>query len=302
MLTQCACGARQPNFLTPYDPHLTPRYTLEPLDVSNWSMIGKSQSSLTGGDRLPARSILFSTARAALSSVVVAMTRRGGTLPFVETTSRSEYLSGCIPQVLGRVSRSMPEQSEVAIFASDFGFRTDRPLEQFQIYDDAWSLDLNFAEAFLERAGRAYISSLPKVFGLPFGGLAMLSDDIEVESDLSKSQETILRMLLEVKIPQLEEIGLRRRENLIYLEEKMNPWELQFSTKSANIPGAAVIKPKFSFDEEDFKRRINAHGVRSTSFFGNQAVLIPVHQGLSRLDLDYLLDVTGHCLKESKSR
>jgi len=255
----------------------------------------------TEGDPLPTRSILFSTARAALSSAVVAMTRRGGTLPFVETTSRSVYLSGCIPQVLGRVSRSMPEQSEVAIFASDFGFKTDRPLEQFQIYDDAWSLDLNFAEVFLERSGRVYISSLPKVFGLPFGGLAMLSEDIELESDLTKSQEATLRMLLNSKIPQLEAISSRRRENLLYLEKKMNPWELQFSEKSTNFPGAAVVKPKFSFNEEDFKTRINAHGVRSTSFFGNQAALIPVHQGLSRLDLDYLLDLTGHCLRESRT-
>jgi len=264
-------------------------------------MTGKSQSSLTGGDRLPARSILFSTARAALSAAVVAMTQRGDTLPFVETTSKSEYLSGCIPQVLGRVSRSMPEQSEVAIFVSDFGFKTDRPMEQFQIYDDAWSLDLNFAEVFLERAGRAYISSLPKVFGLPFGGLAMLSEDIEVESDLSKSQEATLRMLLKDKIPQLEEIRSRRRANLTYLEKKIRPWELQFNLKSTDMPGAAVVKPNFSFNEKDFRRRVNAHGVRSTSFFGNQAVLIPVHQGLSRLDLDYLLDVTRHCLEESRS-
>lgn len=300
MLSKCACGANPTNFLTPYDPYLAPRYSLEPLDVSNWSIAGKSSITSTGGDPLPSRSVLFSSARAALMSTVAALTQRGGTVPFVETTSKSAYLSGCVPQVLGRVSRSRPEKSEVAIFASDFGYRTDRSLDQFQIYDDAWSLDLNLAEGFLQRSRRVYISSLPKVFGFPFGGLAMLSEDIEVASDLTEGQASTLRMLLNAKIPQLHEIGSLRRENLLYVEEKVSPWKLQFRENRTSIPGAAVVKPNFSFNEESFKERINAHGVRSTSFFGNQSVLIPVHQGLSHLDLDYLIDLTGHCLNEAK--
>ena len=299
MLDKCICGSSSPNFITPFDPYLAPRYTLEPLAVRNWLLRGSLSSQDSMVKTIAPRYVLFSSARAALAATVGAMTLSGGTDPFVATTSDSVYLSNCIPQVLGKISRHEPEKSEVKIFAADFGFKTDKPLNDFQIYDDAWSLDLAFASEFVEHRGRVYISSLPKVFGFPFGGLAILSEDMDLVSDLSDGHQEILNMMVGAMVPQVEEIRAARLHNLKHIYDNLQPWRPKFDAGATVMPGAAVIKPNFPFDERDFKARINAHGVRSTAFFGNQGVLVPVHQRLARLDLEYLSNLTRHCLQES---
>jgi hypothetical protein len=287
--------------IVPVDSNLFPKVSLEP----NAHFL-KSASQKTAAEQTLLDSELsftiFSRARVALKRTVDLGWQPGDQGPLrVTTHSGSGYLSSCVTEVLPEILMGEPSLDSRNIYVSDFGFGSpdSSPDGTFKIWDDAWSLDLFSAESFFKRGGKYYISSLPKIFGFPLGGLLIYPRGQEAPpSDLPPEilGSLITNFLQEVE--RLPQIGSHRRTNISLVKRFLPDWTapMENDIRDRKMPGVLIMKPPVRFDEVEFKALINSHGVRTTSFFGNQAVLVPIHQDLNEESLEITCGLIAHCV------
>lgn len=292
MLLLDCCRGRIDDFLVPVEQDLFSPFTLEPIPSNPWKISAKAGNE-SEVIEIGLTASIFPRARDALGAAVQAVKNKKGQGLHIETFSNSGYLSGCVTATIG--TSSAEGSAGARLFVSDFGYGEPPEKEGFDVFDDAWSLRIPAAKRFFASGGQYYISSLPKVLGFPVGGLLIRSDNAPalpglLNRDLSSA---VLGFLLE-KLPSVMEIGQLRQYHSQLTRELMPGWDYLFSPDGTSFPGATILTPPFRFDEVLFKRFAQLHGVRTTSFFGNQSVLIPNHQGLEAGELNLLAALVRH--------
>jgi hypothetical protein len=306
LLSFCSCSGLVGELIVPVDSNLFPKVFLEP----NVRFLGLTLRNAAVKQPLlyPGLSFsIFSRARVALKRTVDLQWNLGDRGPLrASTLSGSGYLSSCVTDVLPEILIGEPSLDSRNIYVSDFGYGSpdSSPDGTFKIWDDAWSLDFSSADRFFKTGGEYYISSLPKIFGFPLGGLLVYPEGQDApESDLPPEIFTSLvdNFLKEVeRIPQINSL---RRTNISLVKQFLPDWTvpLENDIRDGKIPGVLIMKPPVRFDEVLFKALINSHGVRTTAFFGNQAVLVPIHQDLNEESLKITCDLIAHCVTLASS-
>ena len=301
MLSFCSCSGLVRGLVVPVDSNLFPKVSLEP----NAHFLRSASQKAASEQTLlhPGMSFtIFSRARVALKRTVDLCWELGDRGPLMAAThSGSGYLSSCVTDVLPEILTGEPSPDSRNIYVSDFGFGSpdSSPDGTFKIWDDAWSLDLSSADSFFKRGGKYYISSLPKIFGFPLGGLLVYPIGQEApESDLPPEILGSLMTNFLQGVKRLPQISSHRRTNISLVKRFLPDWTalLENDIRDEKIPGVLIMKPAVSFDEVQFKAHINGHGVRTTAFFGNQAVLVPIHQDLNEESIEITCDLIAHCV------
>lgn len=283
---------------------LFPRITLEPIaywgtHISKNSVIQGNFSVLDYFKNLGLRLSFGSSARKSIKSLLDDnQVRHCDAL----TTSRSNYLSSCLrdnSNLKINLNDKTLEVSNCHLFVLDFGFYREQDFQtppQEAVIDDAWSLNLELIQNLLTATVNHYVVSLPKVLGTPFGSLVICNNKCIVSHDpLDRSEKDFLLQNFNQFMSSYQILKEKRQENYNHLISKLEPYgfkEFFGLNGSAIFPGACVIKSEIQFNEKIFKRELQNFGVRGTSFFGNQAVILPCHQGLSTFDSEYIIEAT----------
>lgn len=275
-------------FVRPLDNYLARPITLEPIRTYWINDAQAESSSITFG------TISFwSNARSALAYAVSQIKSNGATISY-STTSGSRYLSSCVSESIPHLYNTLDfAETNRDLFVADFGYRNSFGDSVSKIYDDAWSLDLEKAQDFLSHGGRHYISSLPKVLGLPFGGIMISnSSEVPVGGNLEPGLLEDIQALFWSQLPQLgyfQEMNAVNRSILI--ENHLGPHGFRDYFESGfSKSGVSVLSSPSNFDEKKFKARLQDLGVRGTAFFGNNAVILPSHYLLSESDIAFVAD------------
>jgi hypothetical protein len=97
-----------------------------------------------------------------------------------------------------------------------------------------------------------------------------------------------------------KEIIQKRIDNYLYLKAALAKpgFSERFELKSGIVPGVFLFKVNTDgINLQDLKVYLNAHGIQSSVFYGEQAYFIPCHQNLTYEDLDYFITVLKSFLK-----
>lgn len=211
----------------------------------------------------------------------------------VETTSGSAYLSSCVTNTLNKIPKSLGIG-----FALDFGNYEDIDFSKYKWVDDAWSLQPELIDEVVNKCHIPYITSLPKIMGLPIGGLIFFNKHhVANVKDFNKyrlehSVHSQFSSNLEDFFLNFNRYRDLRVQNVKIIYEKLSNFGFQpfFNKHKTSFPGAAIVKYDEVFDEIKAKKNLWSLGVRGTSFFGNNALILPCHQNLNHQDLEYICE------------
>ena len=284
------------NYLHPSLTYLTPLYTLEPLRHRNVSLL-KIKPNYFFPENL--KITYWDSARQAIKYLLNYVDQPVDTIS-IATTTQSNYLSSCLAEVsLKKITRTKNQDSKWDIFAADFGYENRNYSNEAHIYDDAWSFSLDVANNFILNGGKHYVSSLPKIAGLMQGAI-LVSDPNCTYVDkvaINKSTEKLESLTIEF-LNEYENIVDVRLRNLERLKLNLTPtFKFGMSDFSSKFPGVGVFTALKQFDEVGFKKILQNHGIRGTSFFGNNGIILPIHQMLQENDIDFISEVVLHCIE-----
>lgn len=287
-------------------PDMLPRFTLEPSILSSISRFRKqlsildlsySKEAISISDRIGIENIqvsFHSNVRSFLATTFDYKFRQSNRAVSIANFSKSNYLSGCLTRNIERIALNDGKDT-VDLYITDFGFGIpDKPTF---ILDDAWALDFYRAKKALQSGTKFYVTSLQKVFGISFGALIIHKEDLRIQSDLDESEQEYLARELMLNLSKYESLAATRRDNYEYVSYLLREITKKYFDGHSHFPGAAVLKVAHRFNEEKFKKELQEHGIRGTSFFGNKGIILPCNQDLSRREIEVMCEITRHVLK-----
>jgi hypothetical protein len=281
-------------FLNPHDEYCLPKITLEPIHVPEPKMLETKSEK-----QLPYEIRIWSSARNALKTIL--QNKMQSYKVSINTTTESNYLTGCFNNLFDNgFERSKGNSPKWDIFAADFGFTNSKISNASIIYDDAWSFSIDVANNFLKNGGLYYVSSIPKIIGLPQGAI-VLTKDLKLQNDSSLSEDELkkLQNYFSWFLVNYDDFAIKRRENYEILMQLLGFEFFDFMKDfQTTYPGAGVFGTNRKFDEVKFKQLLNKKGIRGTSFFGNNAVILPIHQYLTRNDLEYIAEIVINTMQD----
>lgn len=219
------------------------------------------------------------------------------------TTTGNLYISGCVTREIEKVckwSRKIQDNTAAIFVNHEFGYPY-RALSELRSYgfpiieDACHSYMANTPAGDMGHVGDFIIFSLPKVFPLQIGGILSfdsrysLKSSVKPESDL----ETYLLSVMSHYIPTLEHARNQRLSNYHWLAECFSKvgCSPRFELLTNDVPSVFIFTVPLGVDLVAMKQHGRAHGIECSVFYGEQTFFIPLHQSLSKSDLDYFFIV-----------
>lgn len=285
------------NYLHPDSEYLSPKFSLEPIHVIHTS---DRKNKIFDLRELGLNVFYWQSARKALRRIQNLSNTESKPSVRISTTTQSVYLSGCLAQTFPEgIQRVKSSQESWDIFAADFGYQNVLLSQESNIYDDAWSFSIDVACTFLSNTEKYYVTSLPKVLGSSFGAMVLTRDNqFSHDTDLRAEDLEKLMHIGGTLFSEAKQIGQARVSNLDILCRALgDDFQKTLENYGTPFPGVGVFTYRREFEEVKFKALLQGHGIRGTSFFGNNAVILPIHQLLSESDLSYIAEITKHCIE-----
>jgi hypothetical protein len=227
---------------------------------------------------------------------------------WIITTSGNRYISSCVTKEIEKFckwSMQQSPQTRLIFLNHEFGFcyQQHEQLKRFGlpiIEDRALSFASQDNSQSVGTTGDLVIYSLPKFFPLNFGGILQFNNKALYKPNLQTDAALIsmLNCLLSYYLNEVEAIVKKRKENFYYLKELFS--QLQFYPRF--IPTFYESPGVFMFNAQGInlnglKEFFQANGVEASVFYGEEAFFIPVHQELSKEDMDFFFLLTFDFIK-----
>lgn len=297
------------------DSYLMPRITLEPLLFTNKNLYYSSDNKNSNFSYFENQFKIsyFKKARDIIKSFKSDFNLIS---PALFNTSRSKYLSSCVTQILGNYELNQTKfidlespSKKFQFLIGDHGFfsKTDLSnINNYDLIDDAWSINFDVLNNISNSEKTHYFISAPKVFNIPFGGVLFCPKHCEINHslsiDLNSAEHKFLSQQFFMNLDSFENYSATRNNNYLYLSSALESIGLNVffnENFTSKYPGACILKSEALFDEVKFKSYLNNYGIRGTSFFTNNAIILPCHQFLSNIELNYIIEVTKNALEAS---
>lgn len=224
-------------------------------------------------------------------------------------TFDNQYITRCVTDPIEYFcpfTREITDTTKAVIVIHEFGF----PYKQIKklkqecerrgiplIEDCAWSYGgMIDAETKIGTVGDYAIYSLTKVFPMQYGGilkgLAINDEDNWNNFQmLDYFKREIIIDQLSREVLRIDEINRSRRENWAYLAKlfRQDGFEVYGDLEDQGIyPGAFLVRPG---DLQAVFERYETFGVETGRYYPEDVLFMPVHQGLSKEQLDYMYGV-----------
>lgn len=213
------------------------------------------------------------------------------------TTSGNFYVSGCVTKTIETIcrwNREISEKTKAVLVIHEFGYAYQGMAELRKyglpiIEDCAHSYFTT--DAHIGEIGDYVIYSLPKAFDMQMG--AIMYSRLEIKDTVSKEyKEYIIQKLSEGEYKR-EKWITKRRNNYDYLSDSLSSIGIIpfFEMNEKTVPGVFLFKWRDDIDYPDLKEFMQRNGVESSVFYGQKAFFIPVHQNLTKAELDYMINL-----------
>lgn len=220
---------------------------------------------------------------------------------WITTTTDAHYVSSCVTSAIEQTSkwtRELTDDTDAIFVIHEFGFLHPK-LQELRAIADKRGIPLVEDCAYgwgTEGAGKTgdyCLYSLTKTFPLQFGGYLVGKHFTHEElwkdfgsSDRGKQEYTEAR--LAAWIGKQEEDRAARAANYAWYRELFGENRTFFPWRDGTDPGAFVLRVK---DEETMKQVssfVCGFGIECGNYWRNAAIMLPVHQRLGPMHLEYI--------------
>lgn len=220
------------------------------------------------------------------------------------TTSGNFYISGCVTNEIEKFckwSREIETRTKVLFVNHEFGYiypemeklvSLDIPI----IEDCCTTFFSQNRENKVGSYGDFAVYSFPKFFPIQVGGILVNNRQkpMAFPSQIEPAAKEYIRNVVSHHVKEEENL-LRKRNNVfnygIGLYSKLGFAE-RFERESRIVPSVMLLKNYgILSDLPELKKRLWAHGIQSSVFYGEDAFFIPSHQNLTENDIQYFFEV-----------
>jgi dTDP-4-amino-4,6-dideoxygalactose transaminase len=220
------------------------------------------------------------------------------------TTSQNFYISSCVTKTIESVcrwNREIVPETKLIFVNHEFGYPypgMDKLVATgLPIIEDCCTTF--FSQDDLGRMGQYSdfsVFSFPKFFPMQIGGLLVNNANhaVNQSAQLDDNEKEHIQNVLSHYLKKEASILKARKENWDYAIAQFSKLGLtpRFKEDRKAIPSALVLQNNDTIkDLNNLKSFLQQHGVQNSVFYGEDAFFIPVHQSLSREDLDYFFEV-----------
>ncbi len=284
-------------------PYLQPCYRINPFRTSNLSVnriIEPDESAERYLDSRfgKGRYLLTSSGKGALEFSLGELYLKRDDVVTIMTTSGNYYVSSCVTDEISKFcswSRKIEKKTKAIIVIHEFGFPF-QDLERLAnhgiplIEDCAHAFVSQNREGSVGKVGNFVVYSIPKFFPCQFGGVVVSKKGLHANPVLTETEQEYIKAVLSCHLTGIDEIVRKRTENFRYLEKNLGEIGLypRFVLDGLCCPSVYMFRAP-GIDLPGLKVFMQAHGVESSVFYGEEAFFVPVNQALQTGDLDYFI-------------
>lgn len=226
------------------------------------------------------------------------------------TTSQNFYISSCVTKKIESFcqwNREILPETKLIFVNHEFGYpypEMDKLVAKgLPIIEDCCTTFFSQDESGrLGQYSDFSVFSFPKFIPIQIGGLLVNNNNHSVNQStkLHDNEKVHIQNVLSHYLKQEASILNARKENWDYAIAQLSKlgFTPRFREDVMTIPSALVIQNNGTIkDLNKLKSFLNDHGIQNSVFYGEDAFFIPVHQGLSREDIDYFYEVIQFCIK-----
>ncbi len=220
------------------------------------------------------------------------------------TTSQNFYISSCVTKKIESFcqwNREIVPETKLIFVNHEFGF----PYPEMEklvatglpIIEDCCTTFFSQDESGkLGQHSDFSVFSFPKFLPLQIGGLLVnnASHAVNKSAALHEIEKEHIQNVLSHYLKKETLILETRAKNWDYAVAQFSKLGLtsRFEKASKTVPSALVLNSNGKIDDlNQLKSLLYNHGIQNSVFYGEDAFFIPVHQGLTNLDLDYFYNV-----------
>ena len=278
-------------------PELVPTIRIAPLDLSQM-MADEQECNLQIALHTDKYISLYKKARNAISAAITDLGLQRDDVVTILTTSGNYYVSGCVTKAIEtkcQWNREVTSNTKAILVIHEFGY----PYKGLKLLKEKYKLPIieDCAYAFFTRdeeigtVGDYVIYSLTKAFNMQMGGLMLSSKEMPDEISQSEKEYIVSHLLYEIRQRNL--IVEKRLLNYHYLCAALKSIGIEpfFREKEGIVPGVFLFRWKEDIDFQELKLYMQRNGVECSVFYTEPAFYIPIHQNLSRGELDYMINL-----------
>ena len=214
------------------------------------------------------------------------------------TTSGNFYVSSCVTTAIENVcqwNREITDSTKAILVIHEFGYPHKSAYELKKKYDLPVIEDCAYAyftDSYnIGHIGDYVIYSLPKAFNMQLGSVMFSSNCLNDQVSPEEKDYILSHWLIGHK--DKETISTQRINNHDYLAKSLKPIGISpfFELEKNVIPGVFLFRWQKNIDYQNLKEYMQRNGVESSVFYKENAFFIPVHQNLTRGELDYMVNL-----------
>lgn len=283
---------------------LTPTIRISPFQTSDLWIPSQTDKQIAV-DYLKGRFgdyYIFDKARNALAWALSSYDLQHDDIVTILTTSGNYYVSGCVTETIEKFckwNREINNRTKVILVNHEFGY----PYEQLDslkknglpiIEDCAHTFVSRDSQNLIGTVGEYVIYSLPKYFPMQIG--AILVKNYSKASKRPVAVDEVEDYVLEhlaLQIPNIQKINEKRLENHDYLCSNLRHLGITpfLNRNDGVVPGVFLFKWEERVDYPLLKRFMQANGVESSVFYGENAFFLPCHFRLGKNELEYIVSL-----------
>jgi len=215
------------------------------------------------------------------------------------TTSQNFYISSCVTKEIENFchwNREVTPETKIIFINHEFGYPYPE-MEKIKslglpIIEDCCTtfFSQNTSRA-LGKEGDFSVYSFPKFFPIQIGGILVSNKStISQNSILMSEQIDSIQNTVSYYLRKESELLQKRQSILEYAITAFSNlgFESRFENSNLIVPSALVLNNLGIIkDLNAFKIFLNHNGIQNSTFYGEDAFFLPIHQGLTTIDIDY---------------
>lgn len=222
----------------------------------------------------------------------------------VYKTFNNDYISRCVSETISshcKIERKITSSTKVVMVIHEFGYPYKGTIELRErcrkinipfVENCAWTINSKINEKFkVGDIGDFAIFSLPKILPMQFGGIlkgVFLTDKALKKYNIyDEAKKNIITNKLLEFMPKIKAYNNKRLENCKYLGGliKKSGYDLLVEPERDVYPAMLLVKTK---NYEKLYERYMDFGVEVLKYYHEQALGLPIHQNLTKNQLDYI--------------
>ncbi|WP_309640430.1 DegT/DnrJ/EryC1/StrS family aminotransferase [Flavobacterium sp.] len=216
------------------------------------------------------------------------------------TTSENFYISSCVTKEIEAVcqwNREILPETKIIFVNHEFGYphpdieklaATGLPI----IEDCCTTFFSQDTAGKLGQYGDFSVYSFPKFFPIQIGGLLVSNGNHPIKNsrELDEKETSYIQNAISNFLKNEAEILQKRKQNWDYAVHQFSKmgFTTRFETQQNIVPSALLLNNNGIIEDLNMlKLFLNQHGIQNSVFYGEDAFFIPIHQSLTKSDLDY---------------